>query len=46
MSFPPITLGSVLALVVLVLSIVLIAVGRLPVLEGGLIGVLALARLS
>lgn len=39
-------LGAILAIIVLVLSIVLMVVGRLPVVEGGLIAALAVARLT
>ncbi len=45
MTVAPITIGFVLALVVLILVIVLTAVGHLPFLLALLIGLLALARL-
>jgi hypothetical protein len=41
----PWSLGSVIALVILVLVIVFVAIGHLPMLLGCLIGGLALARL-
>lgn len=40
------TLGWVIALVVLVLAIVLVATGQLGVMEGGLIAALAVARMT
>jgi hypothetical protein len=43
--FPPWSLGSVLALLVLILAIVFLAMGRLSFIDGGLIALLALARL-
>jgi hypothetical protein len=46
MQFPPITLGSILALVVLVLVVVLAVIGKMPGLEALLFGLLALARLT
>lgn len=45
MNFPPLTLGGVIAIVVLVLCVVL-AVVRGPTVELGLIGGLAVARLT
>jgi len=42
----PVTLGWLLALLVLILCVVLIVVGQLPLVVGGLIAVLALARLT
>jgi len=44
-SFPPFSIGSLIALVVLVLVIVLLIIGHLPLLEACLIGGLAIARL-
>jgi len=46
MTFPPLTLGVVIALVVLLLVILLSVLGRIPVLEAGLFGGLAIARLT
>lgn len=43
---PALSVGSILALLVLVLSVVFIAIGRLDPLTGGVIAVLALARLT
>jgi hypothetical protein len=42
---PPIGIGGIIALVVLVLAVVLIVVGQLPLVVGGLIAGLAVARL-
>jgi hypothetical protein len=44
-SVPPITVGWIIALLVLILCIVLAVVGRMDVLEAGLIGGVALSRL-
>jgi len=41
----PVTIGWIIALVVLVLAIILIVVGQLPIVVGGLIAGVALARL-
>lgn len=38
--------GQIVAVVVLVLAVVTVATGTLPVLVGGLIGALAVARLT
>lgn len=46
MQFPPVSLGTVIATVVLVLVVVLMVIGKLPVVLGGLLAALALARLS
>ena len=46
MTFPPLTLGVVIALVVLLLVILLSVLGRIPVLEAGLFSGLAIARLT
>lgn len=43
---PPATLGTVLAVIVLVLAIVLFVVGQLPPLLAALFGLLAVARLT
>lgn len=45
-SFPPFSIGSVIALVVLVLAVVFIVLGRLPLDVGVLVALLAVARLS
>ena len=42
---PTITVGWVIALLVLILCVVFIAIGQLPLLVGALIGGVALARL-
>ncbi len=42
---PPLTIGWILALIVLILDIVLFAVGRMPGVEAAFFGMLALARL-
>jgi hypothetical protein len=42
---PPITIGWIIALLVLILCIVFAAIGRLDFLTAGLIGGVALARL-
>lgn len=39
------TIGSVIAIIVLILALLLMILGRMPVLEGGLFAALALARL-
>jgi hypothetical protein len=44
-SVPPITVGWILALLVLVLTVVFVAIGRLDFVDGGLIAALAVARL-
>lgn len=41
----PVTVGWLIALLVLIIAIVLIVIGQLPLLVGGLIAALALARL-
>jgi hypothetical protein len=45
MSMPTITIGWIIALLVLILCIVFVAIGRLDILIGGLIGGVALSRL-
>lgn len=45
MTFPA-GLGAIIAIVVLVLAVVLIVVGQLPLVVGGLIAALAVARLT
>lgn len=40
------SLGTVIAIAVLVLAIVFIAIGQLPPIVGGLIALLALARIT
>jgi len=45
LTFPPITIGWVIALLVLILCIIFIVTGQLPILVGSLIGGVALARL-
>lgn len=45
LAFSPLSLGSLIALVVLVLAIVFVAIGHLPATLGILIGLLAIARL-
>lgn len=45
MTFPSPTLSNVLALLVLVVVVVLLLIAQIPLREGGLIGVLALAVL-
>jgi hypothetical protein len=45
MTFPPLSIGGVIAIVVLVLAVVL-SVVRGPTVELGLIGALAVARLT
>lgn len=45
LTFPPITIGWIIALLVLILAIVFVAVGQLPLIVGGMIGGAALARL-
>ncbi len=42
---PPVTIGWVIALLVLILCIVFAALGQLPLIIAGLIGGVALARL-
>jgi hypothetical protein len=42
----PSGLGAIIAIVVLVLAVVLIVVGQLPLVIGGLIAALAVARLT
>jgi hypothetical protein len=44
-AFQPITIGWLIALLVLIIAIVLIVIGQLPVVVGGLIAALALSRL-
>jgi hypothetical protein len=44
--FPPFTIGSVIAIVVLILAVVLLVIGRLPWEVAGLLGALAVARLT
>ena len=39
-------LGGIIAIIVLILCLVLMVIGRLPILEGGLLAALALARLT
>ncbi len=41
----PLSLGSILAIIVLVLAVVFIAIGHLPLVTGLLIAALAVARL-
>lgn len=41
----PVTLGWLIALLVLILCIVFVVIGQLPLIVGGLIGGVALARL-
>lgn len=43
--FPPWSLGSILAIVILILAIVLMVIDSLPLVLGGLVAGLALARL-
>jgi len=45
LAMPAITVGWVIALVILILTVVFIAVGQVPLLLGGLIAGVALARL-
>jgi len=45
-AWPAVSLGSVIALVVLLLAIVFVVMGKLPLLDGTLLGMLALARLT
>ena len=45
LSLAPVTVGWIIALLVLILCIVLIVVGQLPVVVGGLIAGVALSRL-
>jgi hypothetical protein len=42
---PTITVGWIIALLVLILAVVFMAIGRLEIVEGGLIAGVALARL-
>jgi hypothetical protein len=44
-AMPAVTVGWILALLVLILAIVFIAIGRLDIVPGGLIAGVALARL-
>lgn len=46
MNFPAIGLGGIIAIIVLVLVIILAVIGHLPILLAGLIGALAVARLT
>jgi hypothetical protein len=43
--FQPLSVGSIIAVVVLILCIVLLVIGHMPLLYAGLIGALALSRL-
>ena len=45
MTMPPVTIGWLLGLLVLILALVLIVVGQVPIVIGALIAALALARL-
>ena len=45
LALAPVTVGWIIALLVLILCIVLIVVGQLPVVVGGLIAGVALSRL-
>ncbi|HEV8583217.1 MAG TPA: hypothetical protein VGX68_29465 [Thermoanaerobaculia bacterium] len=42
---PPWSIGSIIAVIILILVILLAILGRMPALEAGLLGGLALARL-
>lgn len=44
-SFPPLSIGSIIAILVLVLAVVFMAVNRLDYVTGGLLAALAIARL-
>jgi hypothetical protein len=46
MTFPPLTIGSVIAVIVLVLAVVFAAVGQMDIRLAALIGALAVARLT
>jgi hypothetical protein len=46
MSFPPLGLGGVLAIIAVVLIVVFLAIGKLPLVIGGLLLLLALSRLT
>jgi len=45
-TFPSWSLGSIIAIVVLILCIVLMVIGQIPVVIGGMIAGLAVARLT
>lgn len=45
-TLPSWSIGSVIAIIVLVLAIILIVLGKMPALEGGLFVALAIARLT
>ena len=45
-ALPPFSIGSVIAVIVLVLAVVFMAVGQLDFKVGGLIAALAVARLT
>jgi hypothetical protein len=45
-AFPPMSIGSVIAIIVLILAIILVIIGQLPLVVGALIAALALARLT
>ena len=45
LALQPVTVGWILALLVLILCIVFVVLGQLPLIVGGLIGGVALARL-
>ena len=45
LALQPITIGWIIALVVLILTVVFVAIGQLPIVVGGLIAGVALARL-
>jgi hypothetical protein len=45
MTFSPLSVGKIVALVVLVLSVVFLAIGHLTVVDGGLLALLAVAIL-
>lgn len=45
LSLPAITVGWIIALIVLVLAVIFVAIGRLDIVPGGLIAGVAIARL-
>lgn len=45
MTFSPVSVGKIVAIVCLVLAVVFLAIGHLPLIVGGLIALLAIAVL-
>lgn len=45
MNFTPLGLGGIFSVVALILAVVFLALGHLPIITGGLIVLLAIARL-